>query len=232
MTTTSNQPDYVFYYGPGTCALAGIITLEWIGRPYRLGRVTGEILWSDIYRKINPLTKVPALSIDGRILLENNAILTHLADSAPDAKLSPLLGTPERDTLNQWISFLGTEFHPAFWPWFMPQRYTTDENDHPAIKAAAETMVASKFDYLNDHLANNEYMLGTQRTILDHYLFAMARWGENFLDIPADYPHAARHLEMMRADATVQFGLSVEAGKIVHAEDGGGSGFQGHVALT
>ncbi|MBV7338171.1 glutathione S-transferase N-terminal domain-containing protein [Chloroflexi bacterium TSY] len=227
-----NSPKYTLYYGPGTCALAGIITLEWIARPYQLGRVTGKILWSDIYRKINPLTKVPALSIDGRILLENNAILTHLANSAPDAKLSPQAGTPERDTLNQWLSYLGTEFHPAFWPWFMPQRYTTDESHYSAVKSASEAMVSSKFAYLNEHLADKQYMLGTQRTILDPYFFAMARWGENFLDISADYPNVARHLEMMRADATVQFGLSVEAGDIVNAADGGGPGFQGHVKLT
>ena len=232
MTTNTTHPKYTLYYGPGTCALAGIITLEWIGKPYQLGRVTGEILWSDIYRKINPSTKVPALAIDGRILLENNAILAHLADNAPDANLVPTPRTPARDTLNQWLSFLGSEFHPAFWPWFMPQRYTTDEDQHPAVKAASEQMVASKYERLNGHLTGKQYMMGDARTILDPYLFAMARWGEYFLDIPANYPNVARHMATMRADDAVKFGLAVEAEEIVNAEGSGSSGFQGHVALT
>lgn len=222
-----------FYYGPGTCALAGIITMEWIGQPYQLGRVTGDILWSDIYRKINPSTKVPALSIDGRILLENNAILSHLADHAPSANLIPTPLTPERDEHNQWLSFLGSEFHPAFWPWFMPQRYTTDESQHPQVKAAAEQMVASKYERLDAHLSGKQYMLGDQRTVLDPYLFAMARWGRHFLDIPGNYPNVARHMEMIQADPAVQFGLAIEAGDVVNAGDGDGSGaFQGHVQLT
>ena len=232
MSINTIQPKYTFYYGPGTCALAGIITLEWIGRPYQLGRVAGEVVWSDAYRKINPLTKVPALSIDGRILLENNAILSHLAESAPSANLAPATLTPERDTLNQWLSFLGSEFHPAFWPWFMAQRYTTEEDQQPAVKAAAELMVASKFEYLNEHLADKKFMMGDARSILDPYLFAMARWGEYFLDIPANYPNVARHMKMMRNDPAVQFGLKVEAEEIVNAGDGGGPGFQGHVDLT
>lgn len=44
-------------------------------------------------------------------------------------------------------------------------------------------------------------MLGTQRTILEPYFFAMARWGENFLDISENYPDVARHLDMMWTDS-------------------------------
>src|SRR5580704_9971727 len=61
------------YYAPGACSMASHIGLEESGAPYETKLISfadGEQR-SEAYLKINPRGRVPALSIDGAILVEN-----------------------------------------------------------------------------------------------------------------------------------------------------------------
>jgi glutathione S-transferase len=69
------------YFSPGACSLASHIGLEETGAPYEIKPILlakGQQR-TEAYLKINPRGKVPALSVDGKILVENTAILTYLA---------------------------------------------------------------------------------------------------------------------------------------------------------
>jgi glutathione S-transferase len=79
------------YFSPGACSLASHIALEETGAPYELKPILlakGEQRTAE-YQKINPRGKVPAFSVDGKILVENTAIITYLARKFPDKKLLP-----------------------------------------------------------------------------------------------------------------------------------------------
>ena len=79
------------YFCPGACSLASHIGLEETGAPYELKPIIlakGQQRTQE-YLKINPRGKVPALSLDGKILVENTAILTYLARRFPDKRLMP-----------------------------------------------------------------------------------------------------------------------------------------------
>ena len=61
------------YFSPGACSMASHIGLEETGAPYEEKPTLlpkGEQK-TEAYLKINPRGKVPALDIDGRILLKN-----------------------------------------------------------------------------------------------------------------------------------------------------------------
>ena len=79
------------YYAPGACSMASHIGLEETGAPYetRLVSFANSEQRSEAYLKINSRGRVPALSVDGAILVENTAILTYLAKKFPTAKLLP-----------------------------------------------------------------------------------------------------------------------------------------------
>ena len=69
------------YFSPGACSLASHIGLEESGAPYEAKPIllAKQQQRTDNYLKINPRGKVPSLDADGKILVENTAILTYLA---------------------------------------------------------------------------------------------------------------------------------------------------------
>src|SRR4026208_1799287 len=86
------------FFSPGACSLASHIGLEETGAPYELKPILlakGQQRTAE-YLKINPRGKVPALSVDGKILVENTGILTYLARRYSDKKLLPADPRPGR----------------------------------------------------------------------------------------------------------------------------------------
>ena len=110
---------------PGSCSLASHIVLEEIGRPYDTETVdlakkltaSGADFWA-----INPKGYVPALLLDGgELLTEGPAIVQYLADLAPEKQLAPANGSVARYQLQAWLTFIGTEVHKSFSPFFNPK---------------------------------------------------------------------------------------------------------------
>lgn len=204
--------DPVVFYTPGTCALACMAALEWRDEPYSVCLVTADERGSARYRAINPRAQVPSLRVDGRILVEVNAILAHVADRAPEARMLPPNGTSERDVANQWLAYLGSGFHPVFWPFYHPERYARDASAHDSVRGAAVDAIRRELRFVDAHLAENAFVLGATRSLLDVYLYAMARWGTDLLDLK-DFPHVYRHLKELGADPLVRHGLAIERGR-------------------
>lgn len=201
------------FYTPGTCALGCMIALEWVGEPYAICLVTRDERGSDRYTRIHPRGQVPALQVDGRVLVEVNAILAHLADRRPDLALLPANGTAERDTANQWLAYFGSGLHPVFWPWYSPQKYTRDPAGVEGVKAAATTAIRRELALVDMHLSTREFVLGTRWSALDAYLYAMARWGRDMLDLDGEFPHVARHSATFGATEAVRRCAALERGR-------------------
>src|SRR5271169_772841 len=76
--------------------------LEEAGQDYEVVKMTTDEGKSDEHRARHPLAKVPVLQDDEGYLFESAAIVLHVADSFPEAKLIPELGTHERALVYQW----------------------------------------------------------------------------------------------------------------------------------
>ncbi len=168
------------YYKPGACSLASHIVLREIGAEFAIEAVdtdAGRTETGADYSAINKKGYVPALRMDdGEILTEGPAILQYLADSTPEAKLTPKVGTSERARMMELLTFVSSELHKAFGPLFR-----SDASD--AQQADARTLVAKKFDVVEDHLADGRAtVVPGQFTIADAYLFVVANWA-NFTGI-------------------------------------------------
>ncbi|WP_019498528.1 glutathione S-transferase family protein [Pseudanabaena sp. PCC 6802] len=193
------------FYAPGTCALAPHIVLEWIGEPYELQRVKPK---DPEYLQINPLGQVPAM-IDGDsgVMSQADALLKYLAHKYPSAKLGDdgtLQGAYE---LDYWLAFLTGDVHPAFFPFFAPQRYWTEDSESArnTVKEASYKLIDRVFSHLDRHLADKEHIVGDRRTVADPYAFAMIRWGNNGLpDKLSAYPNIERFYQNCLKDEGVQ----------------------------
>lgn len=163
------------YFAPGTCALAPHIALNWVGADYEAVQVE---LNSAAYKRINPVGAVPALeSGSGPIKTQADAILAYIAELYPQAGLGADADAESRFQLAEQMAFLTGDFHPAFWPFFGPQRYTTseDEADLEKVKKASYALVDRVMTKLDRQLSehNGHVALG-RRTIADPYAFAIA----------------------------------------------------------
>jgi len=200
----------ILYYTPGTCALAAMVVPEWIGEPYELRRVSSAARGRPTYRAVNPRGLVPALVLEGDVLVENGAILAALADRHPTQSLLPVAPSRARDVANQLLSYFASAFHVSFYPYFHPQRFVRDRALAAHVKESSIDNIRAQLDTMNAHLDGNRFVLGTDRTVLDPYLYAMTRWAKPLVSLDAEYPHLADHVHAMEADETIAFALAVE----------------------
>jgi glutathione S-transferase len=186
------------HYRPGSAAMAPHLALIELGVDYELVAVGFEDP-ADApaeYRRLNPWGRVPTLEDDGFVLTESAAILLHLADTHPEPRLLPPVGTRQRADAYRWLLFLTNTVQPGFMRCFYPERYGADG----AREAAA---VASAFDAIDGELAGRDWLAGGELTVADLFLFMLTRWGRR-LDPPAwERPHVRAHfLRMLERPAT------------------------------
>lgn len=192
------------YSAPGTCGTAMQIVLEWIGKSYDIEHLDLAGMKSPEYIALNPAGVVPTL-VDADVpLSEGLAILLHLVDQNPDAKIGPAAGEEGRDDLYRWLAFISATLHPFFWPYFMPMRYIDDEEQYPAVRKAAETRVDYALTIIDTHLEDREWILGGNKSVADAFLYPMASWAYGFEKSTASYPNIDRIIRKLAADPAVQ----------------------------
>ena len=192
---------------PGSCSLASHIVLEEIGRPYETEAVdlakkvtaSGADFWA-----INPKGYVPALLLDdGDLLTEGPAILQYLADQAPELNLAPANGSKARYQLQSWLTFIGTEVHKNFSPFFNPAAT-------PEMKELARANLQRRLGYVNDQLAGGDFLMGSTYSVADAYLFTVVGWAKYIqLDLSA-WPHLIAFQARVAARPATQRALKAE----------------------
>ena len=201
------------YYAVGACSLAPHIVLEWIGAPYQAVKVQ---YGSDDLLLVNPAGAVPTFrEEDGWTLTQCGAILDYLAAKHPEAGLSGGGSLRAWAEAHRWSAFFTSDVHAAFWPIFMPNRYTTDDSAaaRQAVVEAGQNLVAKQFAVLERHLNGRDYILDAGRSVVDAYSFPMIRWAMKLLPGGlAEYPNVQALYDRVAADPAVQRVLTREAG--------------------
>jgi glutathione S-transferase len=188
------------YLTPGACSLADHIALHEAGLEFDRIRVDLETKRTENgedFTSINPKGYVPALVLDdGQLLTENVAILSWVADHAPNLAPAGELG---RIRLIEMLAFISTELHKSFGRFFFP----TSE----AEKKAAEDTIRKRLDFLAIPL-RGDYLFGSEFSVADAYLYVMLRWARmKGLALPEPLP---AFVERMNARPAVQLALQHE----------------------
>jgi glutathione S-transferase len=161
------------YYSPGACSLSPHIALHESGLPFQAVLTSTKLHklqdGTDYYT-INPKGYVPLLELDdGTRLAEGPAIVQWIADQVPEKQLAPPAGTMERYRLQEWLSFIGTEIHKQFSPLFNP---AMPEEAKPVFRQK----IVERLAFVDRHLAQHDYLLGSRFSVADGYLFTVTRW--------------------------------------------------------
>lgn len=189
------------YYVPGTCSVNPHILLREMGADFQLDKVDAKSKQTQTgadYNQINPKSYVPALDTgNGAVLTEGAAISMYLADQKGGEKIAPKTGTPERYKMQEWLVFIATELHKSFGPLF---RKSPDP--------APRENLTKRLNFLDQHLAKNEYLLGNTFSAADSYLFTVCRWAPRVeVTLP---PNVQKHFDRVKARPAVAKVLEVE----------------------
>ena len=166
------------YFSPGACSMASHIALEEIGAPYeeKLTQLQKGEQKTPTYLKINPRGKVPALSVDGKVITENTAILTYLAKRFPEKKLLPSDPLEEARTIGTMAWFSNT-VHPSFGHHIRPERYAEGDAAQAAVKAAGLKAFETHLREIDGMLEGKQWIMGDQYTAADPYALVFYGWG-------------------------------------------------------
>jgi glutathione S-transferase len=185
------------YHAPGSCSLAvkAALALTDLEHEVKIVNAQAGEQFAPEFVKINPLSKVPALIVDGNIITEGAAIIQYISEIAPSANLLPALGTIERAQALKWMMFVYSNVHPHFARAFVPARYGNDEAD---VKAKAENSLHDLFAIINEQLADNNYIAGSSLSIADLYLGVAIHWQMIMKDsLTEKYVHVANYLQRL-----------------------------------
>jgi glutathione S-transferase len=199
---------YQLHYFPANANAAPHMLLEQLGVKYDLVLVDRErnAQKSVEYLKINPNGRLPTL-VDGNLIVsEAAAIVLHLVDQHPDAGLAPAVGTSERATFYQWLTFLTNSLQEELMIWQYPDRLAgNDASATEVIKRGAEARANKFLDVIEDHLsANGPLFLGNRLSAIDFYLVMLARWARPMACPPRSRPNIARLLDSVTALGSVR----------------------------
>jgi glutathione S-transferase len=195
------------YYSPLACSLAAHIVVREAGLDAELIRVElaskrveggGELFG------VNPMGQVPTLiTREGDTLTENAAVLTYLADLAPQHGLGSSDASPFKYQLARFLGFVGAEIHKkVLHPIFAP---TCPE----AVQEYARQCAPRPLATLASQLETRDTLLGGSFSVADAYLFwalmLMPHAGIPLEPYPVLRNYRARHAQRPAVAAAVAF---------------------------
>ncbi|HYG86476.1 MAG TPA: glutathione S-transferase family protein [Azospirillum sp.] len=196
---------YTLYLLPSSAAMAPHVLLREIGAPFEPVVLDGARAEhkAPAYLKLNPMGRVPTLTDGDLVIFESAAICLHLADKHPDSGLAPPVGSPERARFYQWLVFMTNTVQADMMLYFYPERFAPAE-DAERVKAMAVDRLMGHFALLDAELEGREFLLGERLSVLDVYLFMLARWTRHMPRKARDLPNLGPFLARIHARPSVQ----------------------------
>ncbi len=197
---------YKLFWAKSMGSMASEVLFEEIGVEYEKVAidVENEENRSAEFLAVNPMGQLPALVLpDGTVMTESAAMVLHICDRHPEAKLAPPAGSPESARFQRWLVFMAVTIYTADQRLFYADRFTTDATGIDGIVASARADMDSYFAVLNDALDPGPYLLGETFSAVDVYLWMLAKWHPDEKQLFADNPRVAKLVDLVEARPAV-----------------------------
>jgi glutathione S-transferase len=126
------------------------------------------------YRQINPTGQVPALDTPDGLLTEGAAICLYLIE-----KHNIHLECDEI-TFHRQMMFNYATLHPAYSKMFTVHFAMEPSNEKTQLMTLLASKTAELWEILDQRLAQHDFLLGKQVSVLDYLLTLYANWGNTF----------------------------------------------------
>lgn len=198
------------YTAAGSVGLASHISLEEINET---GKFDYDLVLLDMqntehrgekYKAINPKARVPSLIVNGTVLTETPAILVYLAQLAPESSIGLPEDPMEFAQIQSFNSYLCSTVHIAHAHKYRGNRWVDDEAALAALTANVPKTMTECCATLEEHLVAGPWVLGSEFSICDPYLFAIAAWlKSDGVDLD-QFPKIKNHQVKMLARTSVK----------------------------
>ncbi|MEN8107287.1 MAG: glutathione S-transferase family protein [Pseudomonadota bacterium] len=186
------------YYTPHTRSSRPRWLLEEIGVPYTVRPVD---LFGGERNPVHPLGSVPAIRIDGEILIESGAICHWLADAFPEQHLAPANTDPRRSRYEQWMFFVPATLEPPAFEVLLHTQLLPENKRIEAIVPFATRGYQRVLRMLVKELDHDGYLLGEQFTCADIMLGTTLTWLPELLE---DHPPLLAYIQRVTARPAYQ----------------------------
>lgn len=195
-----------FYTSRTSIGIATHIALEESGLPYELIELdfSKHQQTSPEYLKLNPKARVPALVVDQGILTETPAILTYIAQLAPDSSLALPTDPFQHAQIQAFNSYLCSTVHVAHAHKMRGSRWTDDEAAQKAMTADVPKTLSLCFELIEREMLQGPWVHGNEFSISDPYLYRIASWMEADGVDPQQYPKVLAHRNAMAQRKSVR----------------------------
>lgn len=202
------------FYAVKTCALASHIALQEAGADYETVRVDfgSNDQHKPEYLAVNPKGRVPALLTDRGILTETPAILAFIAQSFPQSRLAPLEDAFAFARAQSFNSYLCATLHVAHAHRVRGYRWV-DADDAAclaAMKKKVPQSVGECYELIEREMLVGPWVMGSEYTICDAYLFTVCQWMEGDGVDAARFPKVNQHRQRMSERPAVKTVLAQE----------------------
>ena len=182
------------YHSPFTRSHLIRFALEETELPHEIVRVDaskGEHKSPD-YLRVNPLGRLPAM-LDGDVAIqEAAAICLYLAEKAPEKKLAPPVGSPERAAYYHWVVFSVATQLVALAKIALNTRFLPEPMRSAGVAADGRAEWASVASVLSDAVRGNRYLLGDSFSMAD-VMVGGSLWLASFIDVLAPHDELVRY---------------------------------------
>jgi glutathione S-transferase len=203
------------YYAPGSCAFASLVALEEAGLHYAPIKVDfgANEQRSDAFLQVNPRGRVPTLLADGVTIPENIAVLTFIANAAPEAHLLPLRDPLRLAQAYEWMSWFASGIHVTIAQLWRSGRFTDEANGQRILQDAAPARLEAAFAEIEARLGS-PWILGADYSVVDAYAAVFYRWASGRLAMDVGrYPRWRAHFERLNARPAVERAIAIEKGE-------------------
>lgn len=185
---------YTLYSLPGSCSTGITVLLHKLGVDFRVVNPKDV----DNYSAVSPTGQVPALDADGLIITEGAAIALYLLERHG----SDQLGRSLRDHAEflRWLMFNYATLHPAYSKLFTAGGVMEDGPEKSKFMDALAGKVSETWSIINDRLADRDFMVGDEPTIIDYLLAIYTGWNAYFPAVSIDVGDNVRDLVARVAD--------------------------------
>lgn len=162
------------------------------------------------YLKLNPAGRIPTLVHNELVLFESPAICIYICELDASSQFIPPIGHPNRPLFFQWLTYLNNTLQAEFMVWRYPDRHTTVAESAEGIKAAQGLRLVEILGLLDKELSVKSFLLGSDISACDHFLFMLALWCENISQPPTSFANLQRFMSEISKRPAIQKVCEIE----------------------